>query len=46
MKEENQNFQEVHYLSIRKLNNLKFIIPSYQRGYRWNSKHVDNFQRF
>src|SRR5690606_30909329 len=37
------NYQNVDKIAIKQLKDLTFKVPSYQRGYRWNTIHVEQF---
>ena len=38
----NQDNKSVDMRSIKKLNGCNFVIPSYQRGYRWEKREVED----
>ncbi len=35
--------KKVDNIALKELRNLEFKVPSYQRGYRWNKIHVEQF---
>ncbi|WP_394897799.1 DUF262 domain-containing protein [Clostridium butyricum] len=34
---------KLYYKTIKELNNYHFIVPNYQRGYRWNKIQIEQF---
>lgn len=35
--------KKVSKVSLKEISGLEFVVPSYQRGYRWNTIHVEQF---